>query len=172
MTNPGLEKTKFELKRLSEDAIPKALERANHYRLLNEPAAAESICLDVLATEPENQHALVTLLLAITDRFGKGYTISDTKAQELIPRLKDEYEKAYYSGIICERRARAILNNNALGSEHGAYEWLCKAMSLYEKAEAIRPADNDDSILRWNTCARIIMQNNLTPRPIPHDFLE
>lgn len=172
MTQSTLEKTKFELKQLSKDAIPKALERAEHYRLLNEPAAAESICLDVLVTEPENQRALVTLLLAITDRFGKGYIISDTKAQELIPRIKGDYEQAYYSGIICERRARAVLNKSTLGSEHDAYEWLCKAMGLYEKAETIRPIDNDDSILRWNTCARIIMQNNLTPRPIPNDFLE
>jgi hypothetical protein len=162
----------FELKPLHKEAIHRAVEKAEHYRLLNEPASAESICLDVLAAEPDNQRALVILLLAMTDRFGKGYAVSDTKAQEIIPRLSSEYERHYYSGLICERRARAILNNQVMGTEHSAYEWLCDAMEWYEKAETIRPTENDDSILRWNTCARIIMQNNLTPRPETPDFLE
>ena len=52
--------------------------------MLNEPAEAESICLDVLKTDPENQEALITLLLAVTDRFGKGYGVSDTQAKELL----------------------------------------------------------------------------------------
>ena len=30
-------------------------------------------------------------------------------------------------------------------------------MTCYEKAEAIRPPSNDDTLLRWNTCARLIM---------------
>ena len=47
----------FELKGLSKTAIPAALERAEKYRLLNEPVQAESICRDILATEPDNQHA-------------------------------------------------------------------------------------------------------------------
>lgn len=162
----------FQLKRLSTDAIDRAIEKAEHYRLLNEPAAAESICLDVLEVEPDNQLALITLLLALTDRFGKGYAISDTKVQEIIPRLIEEYDKAYYSGIICEKRAKAILNKREMGAAYNAYEWLEDAMEWYEKAEAIRPPENDNSILRWNACARIIMQNNLSPRPETSDFLE
>ena len=59
-----VEKIMFELKRLSEEAIPAALEKATRYRLLNEPAEAESICHDVLQIDPENQQALVVLLLA------------------------------------------------------------------------------------------------------------
>lgn len=162
----------FELKQLHQDTINRAIEKAEHYRLLNEPASAESICLDVLAADPENQRALVIMLLAMTDRFGKGYTISNNKVQEIIPRLHNKYDQAYYSGLICERRARAILNNREMGMEHNAFEWLSDAMEWYEKAESIRPAENDDAILRWNTCARIIMQNNLTPRPQTTDFLE
>jgi hypothetical protein len=162
----------FELKRLSRDAIQRAIEKAEHYRLLNEPAAAESICLDVLEVEPDNQEALITLLLALTDRFGKGYAISDTKVQEIIPRLANEYDKAYYSGIICEKRAKAILNKREMGAAYNAYEWLEDAMEWYEKAETVRPPENDNSILRWNACARIIMQNNLKPRPETSDFLE
>ena len=97
----------FELKRLSADAIPAALEKALRYRLLNDPAEAESICHDVLHIDPENQQALVNLLLALTDRFGKGYAVGVTEAQEVLSRLHDEYERAYYAGIICERRAKA-----------------------------------------------------------------
>ena len=59
----------FELKPLSEKAVPRALERAERYRLLNEPAEAESICQDVLRIEPENQQALISLLPALTDQF-------------------------------------------------------------------------------------------------------
>jgi hypothetical protein len=163
----------FELKKLTPEAIPRAIERAEHYRLLNEPAAAESICLDVLASDPENQQALVVLLLALTDRYGKGYAISDSKAQEVVLRLTDEYQRAYYSGIICERRARAALNKGALGAGFDAYEWLREAMECYERAEEMRPAGNDDALLRWNTCARIIMQNHLAPRPTRDEhFLE
>jgi hypothetical protein len=37
-------------------------------------------------------------------------------------------------------------------------------MNWFEKAEGVRPAGNDDALLRWNTCARIITQNKLVPR--------
>ena len=73
----------FELKPLSPDAIPQALEKAHHYRLLNEPAEAESICLDVLEIDPDNQQALVTLLLALTDRLTKGYAIGARKRKDV-----------------------------------------------------------------------------------------
>jgi hypothetical protein len=155
----------FELKQLSADAVPAALEKALRYRLLNEPGTAESICHDVLSIEPENQQALVTLLLALTDRFGKGYAVGITQAQEVLSHLHDPYERAYYAGIICERRATAQLKQGHPGSGHDAYELLREAMTWYEKAEGLRPAKNDDPLLRWNTCARLIMGNQLTPRP-------
>jgi hypothetical protein len=154
----------FDLKKIHKDAVAQALERAHFYRLLNEPGAAESICLDVLEIDPENQDALVSLLLAITDRFTRGYAVGATQAKELLPRIRDEYQRAYYAGIICERQAKARLQQGGPGSSHDAYEWLRDAMEWYEKAEAIRPAGNDDPILRWNACARIIMRNHLAPR--------
>ncbi len=156
--------TMFQLKPLSKDAIPAALEKAMRYRLLNEPAEAESICLDVLRTDPGNQPALVILVLAVTDRFSKAYAVGDSQAQEIVARLQDEYERAYYSGIICERRAKAYLHQGSGGSGFNAYEKLTEAMRWYERAEALRPAGNDDALLRWNTCARIIMQNKLVAR--------
>ena len=98
----------FDLKLLSSDAVPTALEKALRYRLLNDPAEAESICHDVLRIDPENQQATVILLLALTDRFGKGYAVGVTQAQEVLSHLHDPYERAYYAGIICERRAKAV----------------------------------------------------------------
>jgi len=153
-----------ELKRLSKDAIPGALEKAERYRLLNEPAEAESICLDVLAAEPENQQALVMLLLAVTDRFSKSYGVSDTQAKQILTRIRGEYEHAYYSGILAERRAKAQLARGAPGYGHQAYEGFRQAMEWFEKAEALRPAGNDDAVLRWNTCARMMARNQLAPQ--------
>src|SRR5687768_9124550 len=111
----------FELKTLSLEGIPAALEKAMRYRLLNEPAEAESICLDILRADPVNQEALVTLLLALTDRFGKGYQVSDTHLEEVQARLTSEYDRAYYAGIICERRAKAFLTRGSPGAQFNAY---------------------------------------------------
>ena len=155
----------FDLKPLSREAIPAALDRATRYRLLNEPGEAESICLDVLRADPDNQQALVVLLLALTDRFNKGYGVSDTQTQELLARLQGGYDRAYYAGIICERKAKAQLHQGTPGSGFTAYELFRNAMDWFEKAEAIRPTGNDEALLRWNTCARIIMRNKLAPRP-------
>ena len=156
----------FELKALHSEAIPRALEKAERYRLLNDPAQAESICLDVLRMEPDHQQALVMLLLALTDQFDQGPSEYGRKAREVLPRLHSEYERAYYEGLICERQARAMVNMKALGTRVIARRWLDEAMSLYEKAEAIRPPGNDDALLRWNACARIIMRDpQLVPAP-------
>ena len=154
----------FDLKPLSSAAIPAALEKATRYRLLNEPGEAESVCHDVLRTDPDNQEALVTLLLALSDRFGKGYAVGMLEAGEVLARLRDPYERAYYQGILCERRGKAQLHRGGPGSSFEAYDYLREAMESYEKAEAIRPAGNDEALLRWNACARIIMQNKLEPR--------
>ena len=153
-----------ELKQLHKDAIPAALEKAERYRLLNEPGEAESICLDVLAVDLENQQAIITLLLALTDRFEKGYAVSDTQTKELLSRMKSEYDRAYYAGIVAERRAKAKLRQNTPDCRFQAYDLLREAMECFEKAEPLRPAGHDDAILRWNTCARIIARNNLIPR--------
>lgn len=158
----------FDLKPLSKEAIPAALEKARHYRLLNEPAAAESICLDVLAVDPENQEALIDIVLAMADRFGKDYAVGDNHVNEFLPRIKDQYAREYYTGIVYERRAKAILAKDGVN----AYEMFHQAMDCFQKAEAIRPHGNDDAILRWNGCARIINRNKLEPRDMGHDFLE
>lgn len=155
----------FDLKPLHPDAIPAALDKAMRYRLLNEPGEAESICLDVLAVEPDNQKALVTLLLAMTDRFGLGHPVSAARVQEVLGRLRDDYERCYYAGIARERNGKFLFNQGAPGSGFEAFELLREAMEFYEQAEKIRPPGNDDALLRWNACARHIMGNRLAPRP-------
>lgn len=148
-------------KPISSDAIPAALAKAERYRLLNEPGEAESICLDVLQIEPANQDALVTLILALTDQFREETTASRhaaARAGELVPRLADEYDRLYYAGIIRERRARAVMHRDRYAAAAAATEWLREAMGFFERAEAIRPPHNDDAVLRWNACARLLAQ--------------
>ena len=156
----------FELKRLTRQAIPAALEKAERYRLLNEPAEAESICLDVLAIEPGNQRALITLLLALTDQFSEEVPGTHRRAEELLPHLASEYDRAYYAGIVSERRAKALASRSIPGSDSQAYQGFLAAMQWYERAEASRPAGNDDALLRWNRCARFLLAHpHLAPGP-------
>jgi hypothetical protein len=154
----------FELRPISAAGIGEALEKAERYRLLNEPSLAESICLDVLHIDPDNQQALVMLLLSLTDQFGHG--VAPGKARELLPRLISEYERLYYSGIIWERSAHAQLRKGSPNAAFTAHDAFRQAMQCYESAGQMRPPGNDDALLRWNTCARILMQNpRLRPRP-------
>ena len=150
----------FKLKPLSQDAIPAALEKATCYRYLNESAEAESICLDILEVEPDNQQALITLILALTDQFQRNLSQSFPRSREAVKRLTDEYCRIYYRGIICERRAKVHFERGGPGSGHLAYDWFRQAMDAYEKAIDKRLAGNGDAILRWNACARLIMNNS------------
>jgi hypothetical protein len=152
----------FEFKQLSPNAVPEALKKVERYRLLNEPREAESICLDILRIDPENRDALRELLLSLTDQFAFDAAARKVgEARKVLQRLSDEYERNYYAGVIEERLAKARLGQGGPRSGFLAYQHLREAMRWYEKAEAVRPPDNDDSVLRWNTCARMIMNYNL-----------
>jgi len=157
----------FEFKALSPEGVGPALERAERYRLLNEPREAESICRDILAIDPENQQALLMLILSLTEQLSDEGGADVNEARDLVSRLETEYERSYYSGIIHERQAKELLAHGTLGSGPMVYHLLRDAMAWYEKAEAIRPSGNDDAVLRWNTCARMIIKNNLRPPPGP-----
>lgn len=150
------------LKSITREGIASSLEKAERYRLLNEPSEAESICRDILELEPDNQKAVVLLILTLTDQFESG--TSDTEARNLLKKIEDNYQKIYYRGIIFERLAKATLDRGALGASFDAYEWLNEAMEAFEEAERIRPAGNDDAILRYNTCVRIIQKHMLRER--------
>lgn len=153
----------FELKPLSKDGIEASMAKAEHYRLLNQPLLAESICLDILLVNPDNQKASTILLLALTDQFDSS-SAKARQAMSIAEGLKDEYSRFYYSGIVSERLGAAALKSGIPGSEFDAYEWYREAMEFFEKADAINKEDNSDPVLRWNTCARIIMQYHLSER--------
>ena len=148
-----------DLKPISAAGIPAALQKAERYRLLNDSPAAESICLDILDVDAENQAAIITLLLSITDQFGDELAEGARRAQSLLPRLKDEYKRAYYAGIILERRAKAQLHRALPGAADIAADYFHQAMDLYARAESLRPSGNDESILRWNTCVRMLAKH-------------
>ena len=161
----------FELKPLHPDAIQAALDKAHRYRMLNEALEAESICRDVLAIDPENRRALTVLLLALTDQFERKLSEKVQQAREVLGELADGYERVYYEGIICERRAKVALTAGGPGSGYMAYDWFRQAMELYEQAIELRPPGNDDPILRWNTCARVVNRNP-SVRPEPEDRMQ
>ena len=161
----------FDLKPLSLDSIPRALEKAERYRLLNEPAEAESICQDVLRLDPDNQQALVMLLLALTDQFEDGITGILADARDVLSRLEGDYEHAYYAGIIAERRGKALLRGQGPGASTIGHESIRDAMEHYAQAEALRPPGNDDAVLRWNACARVLMRDHAeTPVAVGERF--
>jgi hypothetical protein len=151
----------LEFRHIPHEFVARAIEKAAHYRLLNEPAEAESICLDVLALEPDNQEALGVLILAITDQFTDG-AAATRRARQFLSQVKDEYSRLYLGGLVAEREARAFLRRELRGEF--AYDSLRAAMALFEQAERIAPADNHDAILRWNSCLRTIRKHNLAPR--------
>jgi hypothetical protein len=143
---------------VSPEAIPGALSKAERYRFLNEPWQAESICRDVLAIDPDNQAALILLVLSLTDQFEQG--LSPKEALHIVGALPNEYHRAYYSGIVHERQAIAVFRKHPdYRSRREVHRMLQNAMEWYRKAQAIRPAHNDDAVLRWNTCVRFLQRN-------------
>jgi hypothetical protein len=147
----------FKLKTINPDSVPAALEKAKRYRLLNEPDETESICRDILAVVPDHQEAMILQLLALTDRFvDSGLNPYFEKAKGIVEHLDSAYCKFYYSGIIFERRAKFHLKQGGPGSGAVAYDWFVKAMTAYGEALAGCDPDNQDAVLRWNSCARTI----------------
>jgi len=154
----------FTIKPISSNCISDALAKAERYRLLNEPSEAESICRDILEIEPGNRQARVSLILALTDEIPKEAS-SFGMAMEAISHLETPYDRAYYSGIAWERRAKALFSLRGLGSSGYIYDWIVKALQFFEEAQALRPAGNDSSILRWNACVRFLERHkDLAPR--------
>jgi hypothetical protein len=159
----------FELKSISVQSIPEALAKVERYRLLNEPALAESICLDILSVVPDHQQALISLLLSRTDQFD--LQVPAKSAHEVLARIHGDYEQAYYAGIIWERLGHARIRQSGRGDGASAYHALHEAMTHYEQAMNFASPGNDDAILRWNTCARVIMQNP-DVHPLPEEDRE
>ena len=102
--------SEFELKALSADGITHALDRVERYRLMNQPRVAESICRDILAVDAGNHQAKVQLILALTDQFEGHAGPGLQRLLTLTEELAEDYDKAYYSGIVYEREAKARLH--------------------------------------------------------------
>jgi len=154
----------FELKPISRDTLGGALAKAERYRLLNEPHEAESICRDILDVDPANRDARISLILALTDEFPRDEG-AFAGAVAAIAGLEGTYDRAYYGGIAWERRAKARHDAGKLGSSGYVYDWIVKALQLFEEAERVRPTGNDDAILRWNACVRFLERHkNLGPK--------
>lgn len=150
----------FELRPIAKESIPRALLKAERYRLLNEPREAESICRDILAVDPQNQPALVCLVLALTDLF-HGFEHRAEEVRPLIARLADPFEREYYAGVVEERWAKALL---AGGYPHDVVHTSVRvALKHFDAAETLAPSGNDDAALRWNACVRMIRHHNLAP---------
>jgi tetratricopeptide (TPR) repeat protein len=149
-----METTPYKLKTISKDGIAEANAKAERYRFLNQPQEAESICRDVLAADPENQLALRNLGLAITDQFTGNPSDRAAEAERLMGQLKDKYENRYYSGIVYERLAKSQLAAGQL--PYAVYGFIEDAMECFKEAEALRPPKNDDALLHWNFCVRIL----------------
>ena len=148
------------LKPISKAGIPEAISKIEVYRYLNEPGEAESICKDILAIEPENQAALRLLGLAITDQFGGVTADRYTEAEAVFQSLTNEYERIYHCGILYERKAKAQLR--AGRPPHAVFPVFEQAMKYFEDAERIRPAGNDEAILRWNRCIRLLQSRSVS----------
>ena len=142
------------LKSISKAGIPEAMAKAELYRYLNEPEETESICRDILAVDPGHQLARRTLGLAMTDQFIGAANDRYIEVQSIFQGLRDPYEQLYYTGILHERRAKTQL---LVGyAPHILLPLVEEAMRCFAEAEKIRPAGNEDSILRWNRCVRLL----------------
>lgn len=157
----------LELKKISTKAIPHALKKAERYRLIEDPGQAESICLDILDVDPGNHEAEIMLILALTDQL-KYRMEAFAEAKARIAALTDPYERAYYLGVLRERRARVHYRSQAHGSSFVAYEWFLRALESYGEAEGLRPEGNEDALYRWNAVARTLNRSK-SLRPAPHD---
>jgi hypothetical protein len=160
----------FALKPISRDSVAGALAKAERYRLLNEPTEAESICRDILEIAPANREARISLILALTDEFAQDNRAFASAVEEAAG-LESAYDRAYYAGIAWERRAKAFHEAGRLGSGGPVYDWIVRALGLFEEAERLRLAGNDDPILRWNACVRFL-ERHKTVGPKAEDVKE
>lgn len=148
----------YELKSISKAGIAEATAKVELYRYLNEPEEAESICRDILAIDSKHQLALRLLGLTITDQFVGGSSDRCREVEETFQKLSERYERLYYTGILYERRAKAQLR--AGQPPHTVLPLFESALECFGEAEKIRPAGNDDAILRWNRCVRVLQNRS------------
>ena len=160
----------FAFRLLTKDSIPDAIKKSERYRLLGEPDEAESVCLDILRVDPDNQDAKIDLILAITDQFGRERRPRVDLAMKVVGELTDEYHRRYYEAVVLEREARAHLDLDT--PPVLVFLRYCEAMDRFADAAAIRPTGDDSAVVRWNACVRAIRRRQLQPGLDPEEFVE
>ncbi|HVH45716.1 MAG TPA: hypothetical protein VM925_25355 [Labilithrix sp.] len=146
----------WELKRLDARNLEAAVALAKHYRALNQPEDAESICRDVLEVAPENQDALSTLGLALTDQFPTSWMMLFDDACATFAKLRSEYDRVYYTAIAWERYAKAQLVAGHANNARHAFE---QAIDRFERADWLGSPDDPIAILHYNRCVRALESN-------------
>ena len=116
----------FTLKPISRDSVDGSLAKAERYRLLNEPSEAESICRDILEVDPANRQARVSLILALTDEIHSGQKCVFQR-RGATAGLETAYDRAYYSGIAWERRAKAFHRRRRPGIRRPCLRLACQS---------------------------------------------
>ena len=160
----------FAYRQLSKDSIPDAMKKAERYRLLGEPDEAESVCLDILQVDPDNQEARIDLILAISDQFDRERRPRVEVAMKVVEELTDEYQRRYYEAVVLEREARAHLDLDT--PPVLVFLRYCEAMDRFADAATIRPQGDDSAVIRWNACVRAIRRRQLQPGLEPEETVE
>jgi tetratricopeptide (TPR) repeat protein len=146
----------LELKRLADKNLAAAIALAKHYRDLNQPEEAESICRDVLEVAPTDVEALRTLGLALTDQFSSDWMSLFDEACATFEKLPSEYERIYYVAVAWERYAKAQLES---GRAHNAIHAFEEAIERFEAAAEHAKPDDPAPILHYNRCVRALTTN-------------
>ena len=112
-----------------------------------------------LQADPSNADAVRTLILALTDSFQYHELGSVSRAQDLVATLPSEYERAYFAGLVAERRARALLVRGGPGRACPRAICCARRCAPSNAPNRVKPSDNDDALLRWNACARLFQRH-------------
>lgn len=163
----------LQVKPLGARNLSAAVTLAKHYRDLNQPEEAESICRDILSVSADHDEALRTLGLALTDRFPTAWMTLFDEACTTFAKLSSEYERVYYTGVAWERYAKAQLEGGRIQNAIHAFE---QAITRFEQADALGSPDDPAPILRYNRCVRAltthpdIVRASLAPRGPEYEF--
>ena len=149
----------FALKALSHEGVASALAKAEHYRLLKRTGRSGEHLPRYSRHRARNQQALICLVLAQSDQIARD-SRSFHSALATVQKLQGSTSVPITAGIVWERRAKALDAERGRGTHHSVYEWVVKALDCFAQAERLRPAGNDDAVLRWNTCVRFLTQSS------------
>jgi len=141
-----------------------ALELAERCLAEREPEEAESLCLDVLAIAPGNDRAALLLVRSRLALLDHARPEDVERARQALTGLSNEYDRLFYGGVLCTRRAKHQLRQRGAHSGASAYDSLRRAMEHFEAAARLAP-ESPEPVARWNACVRLIARH---PACQPH----